>query len=124
LVVLDGVIYQGGMEDINPNDIETIDVLKDASSAAVYGARSSNGVIIITTKKGKQGKPMINLNSSFGAATMATLQDVHDPYDFVNWRTDVMKSLNYKIIQVRRSHKIAFRCDRKYVEGWFDRRTA
>jgi len=95
LIVLDGVIYQGGMEDINPNDIETIDVLKDASSSAVYGARASNGVIIVTTKKGKQGKPMINLNTSVGVATMATLQDVHDPYDFLDWRTNVMKSLNY-----------------------------
>jgi TonB-linked SusC/RagA family outer membrane protein len=95
LIVLDGVIYQGGMEDINPNDIETIDVLKDASSSAVYGARASNGVVIVTTKKGKQGKPMINLNTSVGVATMATLQDVHDPYDFLDWRTDVMKSLNY-----------------------------
>lgn len=95
LVVLDGVIYQGGLEDINPSDIETIDVLKDASSSAVYGARAANGVIIITTKKGKQGKPMINITSSVGVATIATLQDVHDPYDFINWRTDVMKSLNY-----------------------------
>ena len=95
LIVLDGVIYQGGMEDINPTDIETIDVLKDASSSAVYGARAANGVIIITTKKGKQGKPMINVTSSVGVATMATLQEAHDPYDFLNWRTDVMKSLNY-----------------------------
>ncbi len=95
LIVLDGVIYQGGMEDINPNDIETVDVLKDASSSAVYGARASNGVVIVTTKKGKQGKPMINVNSSFGLATMATLQAVHDPQDFIRWRSDVMKSLNY-----------------------------
>ena len=95
LIVLDGIIYQGGMEDINPNDIESIDVLKDASSSAVYGARAANGVIIVTTKKGKQGKPMINVTSSVGVATMATLQDVHDPFDFLNWRTDVMKSLNY-----------------------------
>ena len=95
LIVLDGVIYQGGMEDINPNDIETVDVLKDASSSAVYGARASNGVVIVTTKKGKQGKPMINVNSSVGLATMATLQKVHDPNDFMSWRTDVMKSLNY-----------------------------
>ncbi len=95
LLVLDGVIYQGAMEDINPNDIESIDVLKDASSSAIFGARAANGVIIITTKSGKEGKPMINVNSSFGLATMATLEPVHDPMDFINWRTDVMKSLNY-----------------------------
>lgn len=95
LIVLDGVIYQGGMEDINPNDIESIDVLKDASSSAVYGARSANGVIIVTTKKGKQGKPVINVNSSIGLATMGTLEDVYGPYEFLDWRTKVMQSLNY-----------------------------
>jgi TonB-linked SusC/RagA family outer membrane protein len=95
LIVLDGVIYQGGMEDINPSDIESIDVLKDASSCAVYGARSANGVIIVTTKKGKQGKPVINVNSSIGIATMATLEDVYGPYEFLDWRTKVMQSLNY-----------------------------
>jgi TonB-dependent starch-binding outer membrane protein SusC len=52
LVVLDGAIYYGGLEDINPNDIETIDVLKDASSAAVFGAKAASGVILVTTKKG------------------------------------------------------------------------
>ncbi len=95
LFVLDGVIYQGAMEDINPNDIQSIDVLKDASSAAVYGAKAANGVVLITTKKGKSGKPVINVASSFGLATIATLQDVYDPEGFVNWRTDVLKSMNY-----------------------------
>ncbi|TNF47094.1 MAG: SusC/RagA family TonB-linked outer membrane protein [Bacteroidetes bacterium] len=95
LIVLDGVIYQGGLEDINPNDIETIDVLKDASSAAVYGARSANGVILVTTKKGKQGKPLINVNASVGVATMGTMQEVYGPYEFLDWRTEVMQSLNY-----------------------------
>lgn len=51
LLVLDGVIYPGQMTDINPNDVERIDVLKDASSAAVYGAQAANGVVLITTKK-------------------------------------------------------------------------
>ncbi len=62
LVVVDGVIYMGSINDINPNDIASIDVLKDATSAAAYGSRSANGVIFITTKLGKQGKPIINLN--------------------------------------------------------------
>src|SRR3546814_2953688 len=58
LIVLDGVIYFGALSDINPNDIATIDVLKDATSAAVYGSRSANGVIAITTKSGRTGKPL------------------------------------------------------------------
>ena len=53
LLVLDGVIFSGQMTDINPNDIERVDVLKDASSTAVYGAQAANGVVLITTKKGR-----------------------------------------------------------------------
>jgi len=62
LIVLDGVIYMGNINDINPNDIASYDILKDATSAAAYGSRSANGVIIITTKKGKTAKPLISLN--------------------------------------------------------------
>lgn len=64
LIVVDGVIYMGSLNDINPNDIASYDILKDATSAAAYGSRSANGVIIITTKKGRSGKPIINFNAS------------------------------------------------------------
>lgn len=64
LIVVDGVIFLGKLNDINPNDIASFDVLKDATSAAAYGSRSANGVIMITTKKGKSGKPVINLNAT------------------------------------------------------------
>lgn len=66
LVVLDGMIYLGNIADINPDDIATIDVLKDASSAAVYGSRSANGVLVITTKTGKTDKPIIKYDGSVG----------------------------------------------------------
>ncbi len=66
LIVLDGVIFMGSLSDINPNDIATIDVLKDATSAATYGSRSANGVIAVTTKRGRTGKPTISFNSSVG----------------------------------------------------------
>lgn len=66
LVVLDGIIYNGSISDINVNDISSIDILKDASAAAVYGARSANGVILVTTKKGKTEKPMVSFNMSIG----------------------------------------------------------
>ena len=64
LIVLDGVIFMGNINDINPNDIASFDILKDATSAAAYGSRSANGVIIITTKKGRSTKPLITLNAS------------------------------------------------------------
>ncbi|NEW80755.1 MAG: SusC/RagA family TonB-linked outer membrane protein [Mariniphaga sp.] len=66
LIVLDGIIYRGRITDINPSDIQAVDVLKDASSMAIYGAQAANGVFLITSKKGKaQRKPIINLSSSF-----------------------------------------------------------
>jgi TonB-linked SusC/RagA family outer membrane protein len=67
LIVVDGVIYMGSLNDINPNDIASYDVLKDATSAAAYGSRSANGVIIITTKKGRSQKPVISFNASLSA---------------------------------------------------------
>lgn len=94
LIVLDGVIYPGALADINPNDIQTIDVLKDASSAAVYGAKSAKGVVLITTKKGSTGKPTVTLNSNIGISTLAMDQPLYDGPGFVRWRTDVMKSVN------------------------------
>ncbi len=69
LIVLDGVIYLGSLGDINPNDIASFDVLKDAVSASAYGSRSANGVIAITTKKGQIGKPVISFKASTGFQT-------------------------------------------------------
>lgn len=92
LIVLDGVIYPGDLADISPNDIEQIDVLKDASSAAIYGARSASGVIIITTKRGKTSKPVINFDATIGVATHAVKQKVYGPNSFTSWRSDVFKS--------------------------------
>jgi TonB-dependent SusC/RagA subfamily outer membrane receptor len=66
MVVMDGVIFNGSISDINPADIETMDILKDASSAAVFGARAAGGVILITTKKGVTGKPAINVSANVG----------------------------------------------------------
>ncbi|MBX2876563.1 MAG: TonB-dependent receptor [Saprospiraceae bacterium] len=71
LIILDGIIYNGAISTINVSDVENIDVLKDASAAAVYGARAANGVIIITTKKGKTEKPTITLNSYVGTQDLA-----------------------------------------------------
>ena len=77
LIVLDGVIYSGQMTDINPNDIERVDVLKDASSAAVYGAKAANGVVLVTTKKGGGKKPTISFNGSWGISMVNSLPEVY-----------------------------------------------
>ena len=87
LIVLDGMIYSGDLADINPADISSFDILKDASSAAIYGSRASNGVILITTRRGKTGKPRINITSSIGAARLSGQEfDPMDGTGFINWR--------------------------------------
>jgi len=63
LIVLDGVIFNGGLNDLDPNNIKSLSVLKDASTLAIYGSRAANGVIMVTTKRGKIGKPVINFQS-------------------------------------------------------------
>ena len=95
LIVLDGVIYSGQMTDINPNDIEQIDVLKDASSTAVYGAKAANGVVLITTKKGTSStKPIINFSGTWGLSMVNSLPEVYEGEDFINFRRDVEVSKN------------------------------
>jgi len=86
LIVLDGVIYTGDLGDINPMDIQSVDVLKDASSAAVYGAKASNGVVAITTKKGTSGKPVVTFNASVGFVQVANLRKTLDPEGFIRFR--------------------------------------
>lgn len=94
LIVVDGIIFNGDLSDINPADIDKVDVMKDASSAAVFGARGANGVVMITTKRGEGSAPSINLSSSFGIATNAIVHRPYSPEGYANWRTDVFKSIN------------------------------
>ncbi|HEX6181907.1 MAG TPA: TonB-dependent receptor, partial [Chitinophagaceae bacterium] len=69
LIIVDGIQYNN-IQDINTNDIQSLEVLKDASSTAIYGSRGANGVIIITTRKGTTGKPKISLNSYYGITNL------------------------------------------------------
>ncbi len=93
LIVLDGVIYNGDISDINPDDIDRLDVLKDASSSAVYGSRATNGVIVITTKRGSSEKPTITFNASTGIATAANRREPYNANEFIQWRSDMFKSV-------------------------------
>jgi len=97
LLVLDGMIFYGELSEVNPDDIEQIDVLKDASAAAIYGAQSANGVIIITTKKGKQGKPKINFTTNLGLSTMAANRPVWGPEGYLKYREDWYTSATYGV---------------------------
>ncbi|WP_299590427.1 SusC/RagA family TonB-linked outer membrane protein [Mucilaginibacter sp.] len=92
LIVVDGMIFQGLLNDINPEDIETIDVLKDASSTAIYGSRAAAGVIILTTKKGKTDKPTINFDVKSGVSALLTKEKAYGVDDYLNMRADAMES--------------------------------
>lgn len=88
LLVVDGVIFNGTINEINVQDVATIDVLKDASAVAIYGSRSANGVIIITTKRGKAEKPVITLNASHARQNWSrkpAMQDNMDIYLKNRW---------------------------------------
>lgn len=88
LIVVDNVIFFGELSEINPQDIEQIDVLKDASSAAVFGAKSANGVIIVTTKKGKSEKPTVRFDANFGVTAMGRQRKVYDADGYLGFRED------------------------------------
>jgi len=79
LYVIDGVPMSGGLSDINPNDIESLTVLKDAAASSLYGSRAANGVIIITTKQGQQGKTKISFAAQYGVASR-----ISDGYALMN----------------------------------------
>ncbi len=85
LIIVDGFPVNS-MSDVSSSDIENITVLKDASSTAIYGSRGANGVIIVTTKRGKDGKIDVSFNTFYGVKTIAETIDVQDPEDFVKWQ--------------------------------------
>ena len=100
LIVLDGVIYPGSIKDINPHDIESIDVLKDASSAAIFGSRAAAGVIIVTSKRGRSGKPTINFSTRVGISNPTHnvypygMGPGDDPMDYFNMHRDNLYERN------------------------------
>lgn len=88
LYVIDG-IPAGGINSINPNDIESIQILKDASAAAIYGSRAANGVIIVTTKKGEAGKPKVSLESYYGVQNAWKQLDLLNRNQYLDYGRDL-----------------------------------
>lgn len=89
LYVIDGFPIESPNNNfINPQDIESIDILKDASATAIYGSRGANGVIMITTKKGKAGPALISINSSYGVQSRQKTMEVMSPYEFVKYQLE------------------------------------
>lgn len=96
LYIIDGVPTKAGMHELNPNDIETIQVLKDAASASIYGSRAANGVIIITTKKGTEGKIRVDLDASVAVQQYVNRMKVLNAQEFgqVMWQAYMNDNMN------------------------------
>lgn len=92
LYVIDGIISSSGLDGINPSDIQSMEILKDASSTAIYGSRGSNGVILITTKQGSEGKAQVTFDASVGLSTVRKQYDLLSAYEYATVLNDIRGS--------------------------------
>jgi len=92
LILVDGIEF-GSDLTFNPNDVESIEVLKDASTTAIYGSRGANGVILITTKKGKEGKAKVDFNAYFGPSLVTNLPKPNNTQEYVAFRREAMRAI-------------------------------
>ncbi len=83
LYIVDGIPVENGLDNISPNDIENMSILKDASASAIYGSRATNGVVLITTKSGKEGEAKINYNGQFGIQTHGKLTEMCNTEQYI-----------------------------------------
>ncbi|RYG05880.1 MAG: TonB-dependent receptor [Chitinophagaceae bacterium] len=93
LYVVDGIPITGGFNDINPNDIESMDVLKDASATAIYGSRGANGVVIVTTKRGKSGGTTVNYSTYLGVSKIFKFADIFDGPEFAEYKRESRRAV-------------------------------
>lgn len=97
LLILDGMFFYGELSEINPDDIGQIDILKDASALAIYGAKAASGVIIITTKKGRVGKPTVNVSANVGFTQNSKYRERFTPEAYLQHRQDWYTKNTYGI---------------------------
>lgn len=93
LYVVDGIPLSGGINDINPQDIQSMEILKDASSTAIYGSRGANGVVIITTKKGAPGKTSINFDSYYGVSKPIDLYNIMNGEQYAEYKRESRRAI-------------------------------
>lgn len=96
LIILDGIPFNGSITEIDQNSVDNISVLRDASSAAIYGSRAANGVILITTKKGKVGKPVVRYNGYIGFQQAEWLPDLRNGSEYIQLLKDFRKDTGDK----------------------------
>lgn len=122
MLVLDGMPFYGELSEINPEDIGQIDILKDASAAAVYGSQAANGVIIITTKKGKQGKPTINFSTKLGLVDMTNFPKYMNADQYLQFSEDYMKTGTYGFNPATGKYE-AYQNGRQTTPGYYEKPT-
>lgn len=96
LYIIDGAVSNNGLNSLNPNDIASIEILKDGSAAAIYGSRAANGVVLITTKQGKQGKPVVEISGNFSYQTPSKQLDFLNAGQWRNFANMVADNSNLK----------------------------
>lgn len=94
LLVVDGIPYDGSINDLNPDDLTSVEVLKDASSTAIYGARGANGVILITTRRGKSGAPRATYSGYYGQKRIYDRFDLQDGQQYYDYRLQAFRTQN------------------------------
>ena len=92
LYVVDGIVRESGLEGLNTDDIQSIQILKDASSTAIYGSRGSNGVVLITTKSGRVNQRIISFDAELSTSSVYKKYDLMNPYEYANAYMDVKKN--------------------------------
>lgn len=92
LYVIDGIISSSGLDGLNPQDIQSMEVLKDASSTAIYGSRGANGVILVTTRNGQEGRAKVTFDAQIGLATVRKDYDLLSPYEYALALNDIRGS--------------------------------
>ncbi|MCF6406545.1 TonB-dependent receptor [Chitinophaga filiformis] len=92
LYVVDGIPFAGNLNDINPQDISSMDVLKDASATAIYGSRGANGVVLVSTRKGKIGKPQVNYSGMYGIVNSLGRTDMMDSQQYLAMKREANRA--------------------------------
>jgi len=113
LIVLDGIPYTGSLSELNPNDISSMEILKDASSTAIYGSRGANGVILITTKTGKTGKLKVSYNGYYSWDEIAHLPDMQNASDF--WRDNWERSITNPLHNPSNSKSVRQQIEENFI---------
>ena len=90
LIVIDGLPVSSGLNQLNMDDVESLQVLKDASATAIYGSRGANGVVIVTTKRGTAGQSQVNFNYSYGVQNATNMIDVLNASQFASLHNDIL----------------------------------